>query len=445
MKNLYKKVLMPVLLFVCMFLSMFNGTVYQAATKYAMFLNADGGTFEVQAGMNFYDTEQWVEEGKTLAGSGFTMQDPTCAGKQFTGWYGYNKDTGAQLENGKLFTTQEVLNYVMPSHAVEFKAQWQGASIKAITYAALYNGSGAVDYNVKVTLINNGVCYSGYGFVTIPESVYSTWTGTVESIWEFPGEYINANRRYIADYFDAGSTSVADFKKEKNCWQAIYKSAGEAEVMPPQTVVNDFYTYASTVMPEVSVVSTTQAGNVISDSSIVPANYTITTNLYESGSTYDNAVSVAQSKYGSSNVLVYNIDLKDANGADVHQLSGTVDVKLQVPTTYTIQPGYKTVVFYLSDDGSMEECETVYDDATKTVTFKTNHFSVYVVAEVEDVPETITTEDASDEALNESTEIDETTGAEGKESASFGWVIFLVIGIAIVAIVVVILIKKKNS
>ena len=70
-----KKTILPILLFACLFLSMFSGTKYQAATKYEMFLDGNGGTFEVNAGMNFYDSEQWVEEGTSLAGMGFSMKD----------------------------------------------------------------------------------------------------------------------------------------------------------------------------------------------------------------------------------------------------------------------------------------------------------------------------------------------------------------------------------
>ncbi len=434
--------------------------------KYEMYLDADGGTFyETKYGHDCFDSEMWISQGSTLVADGTNLEDPTCAGMKFLGWYGYNKDTGAQLENGKLFTTQEVVNYVMPAHAVEFKAQWSGTRITAITYAALYNVTGEVDYNVTVTLVNNGVTYSGKGFVTIPESVYTTWTGDVQTYWEFPGEYINANYQYIPDYFDGGKCTVSEFIKQKSCYQTMFKASGESEVLPKRSVVNDFFTFASGVMPDKSISSTTTAGTMISDTTIVPSNYTITTNQYESGATYDKALKEAQDKYGSSNVLVYNIDLKDDNGSAVHQLSGTVDVKMSVPSNFTVQAGNTVVVYYLNDNGALEECPTVYDDATKTVTFKTNHFSVYIIAEVAEVVEetedetnvsendtsdkNTTVEDESDTSVDEG---DKATGTSNnqngeKEPASAPWVSWVVFSIVIIAIVTVVIfvMQKKNK
>lgn len=445
-----KRIMLSMVLVMSIIFAMFESAEYQAAPAgwYTIYINCDGGTFEQAPGVNLYDTEHVLEVGTTLASDGkVTVKDPTCAGKTFLGWLGYNKDTGAPLDNGKLFTTQEIMNYPMPAHAVEFKAQWQGSTIKAITYAALYAGTGDVDYNVKVTLVHDGISYSGQGFVTIPESIYATWTGNVYQYWEFPGEYINANYQYIADYFDAGYCSAADFKREKNCWQMMFKYSGEPEAYPSQSVVDNFFTYASTVAPNVSTSNTTTAGNMISDTSIVPANYTITTNQYQSGDTYNKALKAAQDKYGSSNVLVYNIDLKDANGTAVHQLSGTVDVKLQMPTNFSVQTGNTVVVYYLNDDGTLEACATAYDATNKIVTFKTNHFSVYVVAEVEaDVEE----ETQADEVVTPDTDDvqnteDSSDNDEVKEPKNTAW-IWIVVGVAIVAVVVVavFMIQKKK-
>lgn len=364
-------------------LIMMNEPIIDPVTIY---INCDGGSYEEAPGRSTMAMENILYPGESI-GSKFLVKDPTCPGKQFQGWYIYNKDTGAQLGGGKLYTTQEVLNFVMPEHAVHIKAQWTGKTITSITYGCLHNKTGEIDYNAKVTIIYNGISYSGQGFVNIQESVYSSWTGEIQVIFEFPGEYVNADNQYVKDIQDWGMMSVAEFKRQKNCFHIMYQESGEREVFPPRSAIDNFYTYADTVAPIIGNVNTSSASDVISDTSIVPATYSVMTTQYDNGEVYDKAVAAAQNTYGSSDVLVYNIDLKDENGSLVHQLSGTVDVKLSVPSTFTVNPGKRVVVYYLNEDGTLEECETTYDDATKTVIFKTNHFSVYVVAQADAIPE----------------------------------------------------------
>lgn len=465
MKNMRKKIMNGIIVTSCMILLVvLCGTKSYAQTTYEMYVDAGNGTFyDYFSETDCFNSEQWIAPGTTLLSNGLSVEDPTCAGMQFLGWYGYNKDTGEKLENGRVFTSSEVENYVMPNHAVKFKAEWSGTPITAITYAGLYNATGEVDYNVKITIVNNGVNYSGNGFVTIPESVYSNWTGNIDVYWEFPGEYINANYQYIPDSFSYTDT-VSSFKKEKSCYHTIYKTAGEKEVLPKRSVVNDFLTYASTVAPDTAVVSKTTAGNFIDDSTVVPSDYTVTMNRYESGPVYDKAVNAIQSKYESNNVFVYNIELQDNYGALVHQLNATVDVKIQVPADFVLQKGKKVVVYYLTDDGLLEECETVYDDAGKTVTFKTNHFSVYVVAEVEEVkePENIIGQDKDDERVKDDeqvtddervTMIEQEIPSEAKEpipgenTSDIKILVCFAIGIGVILVIIiaVIFLKKKKK
>lgn len=132
------------------------------------------------------------------------------------------------------------------------------------------------------------------------------------------------------------------------------------------------------------MLSQTTADKVIPDTSIVPATYTVTTEVYQSGTSYDAALNAAQNIYGTNNVVVVDITLKDDNGVNVTRLSDYTEVKVDIPGTYVVQPGNTVVVYYLNEQGVLEECETTYhgeDPNNRYVTFKTNHFSVYVLVE----------------------------------------------------------------
>ena len=186
---------------------------------------------------------------------------------------------------------------------------------------------------------------------------------------------MDSDFQYVPDFIEWESTAK-DFRFYQVTYMKMYKTSGEKEQQIRKAVVNKVVELSDATAPNVSTVTTETAGNIISDSTIVPSTYTVSMEQYQSGSIYEQAVSEALTQYGSSNVLVYNIDLKDNNGMPVHQLSGMVDVTLLVPNDFTVQQGNRVVVYYMNDDGTLEECETTYDDVTKTVNFKTNNFSV---------------------------------------------------------------------
>ena len=85
---------------------------------------------------------------------------------------------------------------------------------------------------------------------------------------------------------------------------------------------------------------------------------------------------------GLGEFSVMEINLTDAANTQVHQLNGYVQVSVPMPANITVKEGKAIVVYRLEDDGTLTRCDTTVENGV--ITFKTNHFSTYIVAE-EDV------------------------------------------------------------
>lgn len=71
---------------------------------------------------------------------------------------------------------------------------------------------------------------------------------------------------------------------------------------------------------------------------------------------------------------IYDLDFKVGD-----KKVSKFDEKLGITIPYKgeAKAGETVIVYYLKDDGTVEEMETEYDEVSKTVTFKTDHFSKY--------------------------------------------------------------------
>ena len=98
-----------------------------------------------------------------------------------------------------------------------------------------------------------------------------------------------------------------------------------------------------------------------------------------SGTVYDNAAAAAKAKIrGLGAFAVLDISLTDAS---IHELSGYVEVTIPVPGNLTVGNGKTIAVYRLEEDGTtLTRCESSV--ANGMITFKTNHFSTYIVANV---------------------------------------------------------------
>lgn len=125
------------------------------------------------------------------------------------------------------------------------------------------------------------------------------------------------------------------------------------------------------------------AAGLTDASGVLPEGATIAAATVTSGATYEKAVEVIKAQVsGLGEYSVMEINLTDAANTQVHQLNGYVQVTVPMPANITVKEGKAIVVYRLEDDGTLTRCDTTVENGV--ITFKTNHFSTYIVAE-EDV------------------------------------------------------------
>ena len=125
------------------------------------------------------------------------------------------------------------------------------------------------------------------------------------------------------------------------------------------------------------------AAGLADASGVLPEGATIAAATVTSGATYEKAVEVIKAQVsGLGEFSVMEINLTDAANTQVHQLNGYVQVTVPMPANITVKEGKAIVVYRLEDDGTLTRCDTTVENGV--ITFKTNHFSTYIVAE-EDV------------------------------------------------------------
>ena len=150
-------------------------------------------------------------------------------------------------------------------------------------------------------------------------------------------------------------------------------------------------TTAEEVIPQLTIEDSESAENTDSDISIIYPEGTFDGEIKVEVTPVadDDAFKLISHKQGNYKVTMFDINIT-VDGQKV-QPNGTVLVKIPLPKGYNQN---KCVVYYVADDGTMEEL-TTYHFKDGYVYFETDHFSYYAV--IEDVEET---ENAPDEELS---------------------------------------------
>jgi hypothetical protein len=246
-----------------------------------------------------------------------------------------------------------------------------------------------------------------------------------------------------------------EFIRHKSSYYLVSSTGTGQETEHPRSKINDIFYEASFVKPNVSTPEVVGADTMISDTTVIPANATMKKEVYESGKSYDTALATAQKNFNTSNIIVVDLELIDTNGSLIHQLSKTVQVRLDIPSNYVIQSGNTVMVYYLENDGSLTECLTTYheENGNRYVLFETNHFSPYVMVEVPEVIEE--PEDTQEEGSTETTVVDkgtesvedtETEGHDGNESKMDSiWLVVLLVVVVIAIVAGILLLKKRKA
>lgn len=129
---------------------------------------------------------------------------------------------------------------------------------------------------------------------------------------------------------------------------------------------------------DTTIESTTDTSIVIDNSnSVLPVGTVLQSAKLESGEEYTNAETIVKTNVTNlGNYAVYELDLTDGNGAEIHQLNGKVSVTMDIPFTMAEN---STLKVYRVDNGTLVNCPASVSNGK--VTFETDHFSTYIFAE----------------------------------------------------------------
>ncbi|MBQ7581891.1 MAG: hypothetical protein IJU25_03635, partial [Lachnospiraceae bacterium] len=112
---------------------------------------------------------------------------------------------------------------------------------------------------------------------------------------------------------------------------------------------------------------------------VLPAGAKMMVTPVLSGAAFDKAkTALAGILAANGRLAVAQLDLLDAAGAALHQLNGDVAISIALP--FTPASGNTIQAYRIEDDGTATKLPTTIKDGT--LTFTTNHFSVYAFAEV---------------------------------------------------------------
>ena len=138
-------------------------------------------------------------------------------------------------------------------------------------------------------------------------------------------------------------------------------------------------------------------------------------------------------------VFAYDFDLTKANGTEIHELDGYVEVSLPVPSNINVGTNQHITAYRVNSDGSLTKCDTEVKDGV--ITFKTNHFSTYIFAlEENEVKEetAVTTTDTTNEVTEEVTETASTVSTGVKLP-------IIIVCVVVLAGIIFAVIKVKNN
>lgn len=119
---------------------------------------------------------------------------------------------------------------------------------------------------------------------------------------------------------------------------------------------------------------------VIGNPAYIPTGATFSSTALTTGDIYTKAADAIQKKFGVANFSVFEMSLTDASNQAISQLAGYINVTLPIPAGMNLEAGQTICAYRLEADGSLTKLDTAV--ANGQVTFATNHFSTYVLVEV---------------------------------------------------------------
>lgn len=204
---------------------------------------------------------------------------------------------------------------------------------------------------------------------------------------------------------DSSEDSTDDTKKDDTTETTTKKDDATKETTTKKeestTKKEESTTAATSVKTEATATDAAKSSATVTGTN-VPTGATVTVNTVTDKDTLakvDKAVKdTLSSKVGKYAVL--DINMTDAAGTKIQPLNnGNVLVTIDVPSTLDANKGL--VVYRMEDNGTLTELKTSVENGK--VSFETNHFSTYIVAEKAAVAEETTTAAAAKETTTAKT------------------------------------------
>ena len=164
-------------------------------------------------------------------------------------------------------------------------------------------------------------------------------------------------------------------------------------------------------IPE-SITSSTDENVIIkNESGVLPEGTVLTSEKVESGEIFEQAKEIVQEKVENvENYAVFELDLSDANGAEIHQLSGKVSVTMKLP--FELEQGSTLKVFRM-EGTQLIECSAIVEN--DMLTFETDHFSTFIFVKQSSTTSEGNPEEDTNEGTNTDTDTDEGTDTDTDE------------------------------
>ena len=220
------------------------------------------------------------------------------------------------------------------------------------------------------------------------------------------GEKVSLKDIKFTDNTKKGEDVSTDDTKKDDTTEATTKKDDAAKETTTKkeestTKKEESTTAATSVKTEATATDAAKAGATVTGTN-VPTGATVTVNTVTDKDTLakvDKAVKdTLSSKVGKYAVL--DITMLDVAGAKIQPLNnGNVLVTIDVPSTLDANKGL--VVYRMEDNGTLTELKTSVQNGK--VSFETNHFSTYIVAEKAAVAEETTTAAAAKETTTAKT------------------------------------------
>ena len=118
---------------------------------------------------------------------------------------------------------------------------------------------------------------------------------------------------------------------------------------------------------------------VIGELDILPKGASFESENVTSGNVFNNIQNLITKKFGSADFRVFEMNLFNAFNQKLSQLSGKINVTLPIPEGMLTREGESLVVYRVAN-GKLIKCDTAV--ANGHITFATDHFSTYVIVEV---------------------------------------------------------------